>query len=355
MLLPLLESDLYPILLSCVDGSLRPDDVTWRRQYAVAVVLASSGYPGPYPKGKVIEGLETMSRTPGTVVYHAGTKFEGGKMVTAGGRVLAVSALGTTLKAAADAAYRAVEQIGFEGVQYRKDIARTDALRQHTQKGLTYESAGVSIQNADVFVDSIKALVSSSLRSGCIGSIGGFGALFDLAAAGYKDPILVSGTDGVGTKLMIAKATGRHAKIGIDLVAMCVNDILMHGAEPLFFLDYFATGKLDPHHAKTVLEGIVEGCQQAGCALVGGETAEMPGMYGEGSYDLAGFAVGAMEKAVPRLPITQDMREGDVLLGIPSSGIHSNGFSLVRKVVSISGSAPVVFTLPYQSSRMQLQ
>ncbi|RYZ06582.1 MAG: phosphoribosylformylglycinamidine cyclo-ligase [Alphaproteobacteria bacterium] len=201
---------------------------------------------------------------------------------------------------------------------------------------MTYRDAGVDIDAGEALVDAIKPLAASTKRAGADGALGGFGGLFDLKAAGFKDPILVSGTDGVGTKLMLAFATGRHETIGIDLVAMCANDVLAQGAEPLFFLDYFATGKLETGTAAKVVTGIAEGCRQAGCTLVGGETAEMPGMYAPGHYDLAGFVVGAVERT-DVLPKTEDMKAGDVLIALPSSGPHANGYSLVRSIVERSG------------------
>jgi phosphoribosylformylglycinamidine cyclo-ligase/phosphoribosylamine--glycine ligase/phosphoribosylglycinamide formyltransferase/phosphoribosylformylglycinamidine cyclo-ligase len=202
--------------------------------------------------------------------------------------------------------------------------------------GLTYAQAGVDIDAGNALVEAIKPLAKATRRPGAEASLGGFGALFDLKAAGYDDPLLVSTTDGVGTKLKIAIDTGRHATIGIDLVGMCVNDLLAQGAEPLLFLDYFATGKLDVAAAKEVVAGIAEGCRQAGAALVGGETAEMPGLYKEGDYDLAGFSVGAVERNGV-LPKFEAQQAGDVLIGLGSSGPHSNGYSLVRKVVERSG------------------
>lgn len=204
--------------------------------------------------------------------------------------------------------------------------------------GLTYAQAGVSIDAGNELVERIKPLAKSTRRSGSEPSLGGFGALFDLKAAGYDDPLLVTTTDGVGTKLKVAIETGLHGTVGIDLVGMCVNDLLAQGAEPLMFLDYYATGKLDVEAAASVVAGIAEGCRQAGCALVGGETAEMPGMYAEGDYDMAGFCVGAVDrdKVLPRLG---DQKEGDILIGLGSSGPHSNGYSLIRRIVERSGVA----------------
>ncbi len=196
----------------------------------------------------------------------------------------------------------------------------------------TYKDSGVDIEAGDALVRAIGPAARSTRRSGADSDLGGFGGLFDLAAAGYRDPLLVAATDGVGTKLRIAIDSDRHETVGIDLVAMCVNDLVVQGAEPLFFLDYFATSKLDPEHAAKVVEGIAAGCRDAGCALIGGETAEMPGMYGAGDYDLAGFAVGAVER--DRLIDGRTVKPGDSILGLTSSGFHSNGYSLIRKFIA---------------------
>ena len=202
-------------------------------------------------------------------------------------------------------------------------------------KGLSYREAGVDIEAGEALVKRIAPGAKATHRSGVLGGLGGFGGLFDLRATGYRDPVLVSGTDGVGTKLMLAIETGIHDTIGIDLVAMCVNDVVVQGAEPLFFLDYFATGALAVDTAATVVDGVARGCREAGCALLGGETAEMPGMYGAGHYDLAGFCVGAVERE--RLLDGSRVRAGDVLLGLASSGVHSNGYSLVRAILTRGG------------------
>ena len=219
-------------------------------------------------------------------------------------------------------------------------------MAENLTQSLTYAAAGVDIDAGAAMVEAIKPLVRATRRPGADAEIGGFGGLFDLRAAGFKDPVLVAANDGVGTKLRIAIDAGIFDTVGIDLVAMCVNDIVVQGAEPLFFLDYFATGRLDPVQGAAIIKGVAAACVESGCALIGGETAEMPGLYAQGDFDLAGFAVGAAERGT-LLP-KAGLAAGDVVLGLPSSGVHSNGFSLVRRIVAQTGlgwDAPAPFAL----------
>ena len=207
-----------------------------------------------------------------------------------------------------------------------------------------YENAGVSVEAGYEVVKRIKSHVARTNRPGVVSGIGGFGGLFDLASLGYNEPVLISGTDGVGTKLVIAKLMDKHDTIGIDCVAMCVNDVVAQGAQPLFFLDYIACGKNDPAVLEQVVSGVADGCVQAGAALIGGETAEMPGMYDEDEYDLAGFTVGVVDKE--KILSNETMKPGDVIIALPSTGVHSNGFSLVRKIFDIDGDPAVLKTAP---------
>ncbi|TPX55225.1 hypothetical protein PhCBS80983_g05496 [Powellomyces hirtus] len=350
VILPLLDdsSDLFEIMLAAAEGRLDSVKVAFKDACAATVVLAASGYPGSYEKGKTI----TVGSAPsGVHVFHAGTKVEGGALKTSGGRVLAVTGVASDLQQAIAKAYENVKLVQFEGAQYRKDIGHRAVSLLNGKKttgGATYAAAGVDIDAGNDLVEKIKPLVKATRRSGADADLGGFGGLFDLKAAGFRDPVLVSGTDGVGTKLTIAQKVGKHDTIGIDLVAMNVNDVIVQGAEPLFFLDYYASSKLEVNVARDVIAGIAAGCKDAGCALVGGETAEMPGIYQHGDYDLAGFVVGAVERN-DVLPDLNSMADGDIVLGLASSGVHSNGYSLVRHVVkmaSIDYSTPCPFPPP---------
>uniref|UniRef100_A0A671M747 ATP-grasp domain-containing protein n=1 Tax=Sinocyclocheilus anshuiensis TaxID=1608454 RepID=A0A671M747_9TELE len=349
VLMPLLKSDLYEVLKNTLQADLSSSPVQWlENSAAVTVVMASGGYPASYKKGLEITGVSEM----GIQVFHAGTALkEGGGVITSGGRVLTVTAVRPTLESALCSANEGVAVISFPDAVYRRDIGHHAITYLTRTRGLTYKDSGVDIAAGNRLVDVIKPLAKATSRPGCNAELGGFAGLFDLKAAGFTDPILVSGTDGVGTKLKITQACGIHSTLGQDLVAMCVNDVLAQGAEPLFFLDYFSCGCLDVRVASSVIGGIADACQMAGCALLGGETAEMPGVYGPSDYDLAGFCVGAVERGAV-LPRLKDIMEGDLLIGVASSGLHSNGFSLVRKILERSGlqySSPAPFGQPGQN------
>ncbi|XP_008834169.2 trifunctional purine biosynthetic protein adenosine-3 isoform X1 [Nannospalax galili] len=335
VILPLLKSDLYEVIQSTLDGLLSTSLPVWLENHsAITVVMASKGYPGAYIKGVEITGFPE-AQALGLEVFHAGTALKDGKVVTSGGRVLTVTAMRENLLSALEEARRGLAAIKFEGAVYRTDIGFRAIAFLQQPRALTYKESGVDIAAGNTLVKKIQPLAKATSRPGCSVDLGGFAGLFDLKAAGFKDPLLASGTDGVGTKLKIAQLCNRHDTIGQDLVAMCVNDILAQGAEPLFFLDYFSCGKLDLSTTEAVVAGVAKACGQAGCALLGGETAEMPDMYPPGEYDLAGFAVGAMERD-QKLPHLERITEGDVVVGVASSGLHSNGFSLVRKIVAKS-------------------
>jgi len=333
--IPLLESDLAEIMWACAGlPLLHHVPVKIRPGFSTTVVVAAPGYPNSYPKDIP---MQVASAPEGITIFHAGTKLSDGKLLSAGGRVIAATATGVTLKAAVDKAYEGVKSIQFDGMYYRKDIAHRAFRDSDTTSKLTYAQAGVSIDAGNDLVDRIKAAVKTTRRAGADAEIGGFGGEVDLSNAGYPGaPILVGAIDGVGTKLIIAQKMDKHDTVGIDLVAMNVNDLVVQGAEPVMFLDYYGCSKLSVPVAASFVEGVAKGCIQAGCALVGGETAEMPDLYTGDDYDAAGAAIGVM-KTAQRLPRKYDMIEGDALIGLASAGVHSNGFSLVRKVVETRG------------------
>ncbi|RAH70945.1 bifunctional aminoimidazole ribotide synthase/glycinamide ribotide synthase [Aspergillus aculeatinus CBS 121060] len=359
-LLPLLsdDTDLAEIMVACTEHWLDGVSIKIKPNFSTTVIAVAGGYPGSYAKGKKIT---LDSPTEGTLIFHAGTNFVNGELQTAGGRVIASTATASSLEEAVRKSYEGISTIHFEDMFYRKDIAHR-AFRQRdaaaAQKdSLTYAAAGVSIDAGNDLVNQIKSSVAKTKRPGTDAVIGGFGGLFSLAAANSaydpNSPTLIGAIDGVGTKLKIAHAAGVHNTVGIDLVAMNVNDLVVQGAEPLFFLDCYSCGHLDVPTAAAFVTGVADGCVQAGCALIGGETAEMPGLFVDNTYDAVGAAVGAINttgpNARPILPETAAMKAGDVLLALASSGPHSNGYSLVRKVVERSGlsyDAAAPFTMP---------
>ncbi|CEL01626.1 Putative Phosphoribosylformylglycinamidine cyclo-ligase [Aspergillus calidoustus] len=359
-LLPLLtdDTDLAEIMVACTEHWLDGVSIKIKPDFSTTVIAVAGGYPGSYAKGKKI----TLDPAPeGTLIFHAGTNLAGAELQTAGGRVIAATATAYSLEEALRKSYAGIETIHFEDMFYRKDIAHRAFRQREAQQSLTYASAGVSIDAGNDLVNMIKSSVAKTKRPGTDAVIGGFGGLFSLAAANSayhpESPTLIGAIDGVGTKLKIAHAAGIHNTVGIDLVAMNVNDLVVQGAEPLFFLDCYSCGKLDVSTAAAFVTGVADGCMQAGCALIGGETAEMPGLFIDESYDAVGAAVGAINTSGPNartiLPDTSAMKAGDVLLALASSGPHSNGYSLVRKIVERSGLSyndPAPFSMSSSSS-----
>lgn len=352
-LLPLLsdDTDLAKVMLACTEHWLDGVELKLASKFAATVVASAEGYPGSYAKNRPI----TLQKTPAdTYVFHAGTSKDGNTVLSTGGRVIASTSTAETLEEAVAKAYKGMDTIKFEGMHFRKDIGHRAFKRKEEERGaeeatMTYASAGVSIDAGNNLVSRIKKFVKATSRPGADAIIGGFGGGFDLVQAGYdkKSPMLVGAIDGIGTKLKIAHAMNVHDTIGIDLVAMNVNDLVVQGAEPLMFLDCYTCSVLDVEMASDFVRGVCEGCKIANCTLVGGETAEMPGLLTGTEYDAVGAAIGALDLPAGKrlLPDLQSMVEGDVLLGLASSGIHSNGFSLVRRIVeksrlSLSSSAP---------------
>ncbi|XP_035171569.1 trifunctional purine biosynthetic protein adenosine-3-like isoform X1 [Oxyura jamaicensis] len=335
VILPLLKNDFYEVIQATIDGKLCSFMPAWsENSTAVCVVMASPGYPGDYDKGMEVTGL-LQAKELGLQVFHAGTTLKDGRVVTSGGRVLSITAVKEDLMKALGEANRGVAAIRFKGATYRKDIGHRGIRLLKQSLGLIYKERCVGAVTNDVLFHQPKRSIVSGTRSGSHSEIRGFTGFFDLKASGYDDPILVSQTKGLGSKLQVAQACKRHDTIGQDLVAVCVNDILAQGAEPLFFLTYFAYGKLDVDVTQTIKEGIAEACRNAGCAFLGREMAEVPGMYSSGEYDLAGFVVGAVERGQMLLGL-QRADEEDVFIGLASSGIHGRGFSIIRKILLMS-------------------
>ncbi|KAJ4424714.1 Bifunctional purine biosynthetic protein ADE1 [Gnomoniopsis sp. IMI 355080] len=339
--LPLLseDTDLAEVMLACAKGYLSSVALKIQPKFSATVVVAAGGYPGSYAKGTPMT-VATPAAGSGITIFHAGTQLVGSQLQTSGGRVIAANAVGSSLEEAVKKAYEeGIKLIQFDKMFYRKDIAHRAFRKAEAlpSAGLTYAQAGVSIDAGNELVEMIKKAVRSTARPGADAEIGGFGGEVDLEAAGYPSaPILVGAIDGVGTKLIIAQTMKKHDTVGIDLVAMNVNDLIVQGAEPVMFLDYYSCSKLHPADTAAFVTGVAEGCKQSACALVGGETAEMPGIYHGEDYDAAGAAIGVMRKEA-RLPRIDNMVEGDVLLGLASNGVHSNGFSLVRRIVDHAG------------------
>lgn len=342
-LLPLLskDTDLAAVMVACTEHWLDGIDLKIEPKFSATVVACAEGYPGPYPKKRAIK-VEKVPRN--VLIFHAGTSLAGKTTVTTGGRVIASTATADSLENAVSEAYKGMTSIHFDGMHFRKDIAHRafrlvekDEAVPNGQGALTYASAGVSIDAGNSLVSRIKSAVKATKRSGADAEIGGFGGAFELAKAGYnsKSPTIIGAIDGVGTKLKVAYAMDKHDTVGIDLVAMNVNDLIVQGAEPLFFLDCYSCSALDVDTAANFISGVAEGCKMANCALIGGETAEMPGLFNGSEYDGIGAAVGAIDTPAGKviLPDKNSMVEGDILLGLASDGLHSNGFSLIRKIV----------------------
>lgn len=339
VVLPLLESDLVELMLACVNGRLIPEMVKLHDGACATVVMAAPGYPASYPKGLPITGLNGLPED--VMVFHAGTAMKEGQLVTSGGRVLAVTAWGDDLGTAVSRAYAGVAQIHFEKAHYRKDIGRDWRLEirdsaqsqiSNLQSPSAYAAAGVDLESGNQATKLMKTAVHSTFGPEVLSGVGSFGGLFDISAAKeMAQPVLVASTDGVGTKTMVAAAMNRWDSIGHDIVNHCLDDILVQGAKPLFFLDYVASAKLNPEQIATVVGGIAAACREAGVALLGGETAEMPGVYQQGELDLVGTVVGLVDRA--KIIDGTRIAAGDVVVGLPSSGLHTNGFTLARRAL----------------------
>ncbi len=330
VILPLLETDLVTILDACTQGKLNETDIHWRAQSCACVVIASGNYPQSGSSGLPISGLDQPGED--TVIFQAGTRRVENQIATSGGRVLGITAWAGDLTQALEKAYAAAGRVHFQGMQYRKDIGQRAIQRlSNPQNNITYAQSGVSIDAGNRAVALMTGEVRSTYTPSVLAGIGAFGGLFDASQLKtFIRPVLVASTDGVGTKVKLAAQSNRYQAIGQDIVNHCINDILVQGARPLFFLDYFATSALKPEVTAEIVTGMAAACREAGCVLLGGETAEMPGVYAPGEFDVAGTIVGLVEyeRILPRL----DIQAGDLLVGLPSSGPHTNGFSLIRQI-----------------------
>ena len=329
-ILPLLETDLLEIAAACTGGTLNKLHPRWKHGAAACVILASSGYPGKTNPGHTIHGLKSSTHTD-SFIFHASTRTGAkGEVQTSGGRVLGVTAWADNHNEALQQAYSLVNAISFDGMQFRRDIGAS-ALQYLHGRFSAYASAGVDIDAGNHAVKLMSAAVRSTYTPAVLAGIGAFGGLFDASALkAMQQPVLVASTDGVGTKVKLAAAVGRYQGIGQDIVNHCIDDILVQGALPLFFLDYFATSRLSPEVVAEIVSGIAEACRESGCVLLGGETAEMPGVYVPGEFDVAGTVVGTVERSdiLPR----HNLQPGDLLIGLRSASPHTNGYSLLRKV-----------------------
>jgi phosphoribosylamine--glycine ligase/phosphoribosylaminoimidazole synthetase len=326
-LLPLLETPLRDVALACVEGRLDELPVRWRNETSCTVVLAARGYPEKPVAGDKIAGLDRAAAHTDVRLCHAGTAVADGSIVTSGGRVLSVTALGSDLTEARRRAYETVCDITFPGCQFRRDIGWRELAR--TAGG--YAASGVDIDEGNRAVELLKKRVEATHSAGVLGGIGSFGGALDASALKkFEHPVLLGTTDGVGTKVMLASAAGRYDTIGHDIVNHCIDDLLVQGASPLFFLDYIASSEISASRVAEIVGGMADACTEAGCVLLGGETAEMPGVYCPGEFDVAGTMIGVAEKKnlLPR----PDVQPGDILLGLASSGLHTNGYSLARKI-----------------------
>lgn len=332
VILPLLDGDLAEIMLACIEGRLTPEMLRVHPGACATVVMAAPGYPGSYPKGLPISGLGDAPED--VLVFHAGTKAQDGQIVTDGGRVLCVSGQGADLGTAVSRAYAGVSSIHFEGAHFRKDIGGGAGERgSGGDRPSAYAAAGVDIAAGQRATELMKTAVHATFGPEVLSGVGSFGGLFDISRLkGLDSPILVASTDGVGTKTMVAAQMGRWDTIGQDIVNHCANDILVQGATPLFFLDYVASGKLNPEQIAAVVGGAAAACRALGCALLGGETAEMPGVYQPGELDLVGTIVGVVDRA--KLIDGSRIQAGDAILGLPASGLHTNGYTLARAVLA---------------------